>query len=152
MRLTDLPFFTQRNIFQLQDLKKLSKLCINVRETSLSVCDLLVAVLNNVPNLNHLEVTEACKFGQNENVANKLLTSSLQTLIINSKLNVEDGIVVKEVIYNDTLEILRFKFSSDRIPESIYCFFIKYFRNLRDLTFKQKISRNVLEDIRIHQV
>lgn len=83
LKLTRARFLTWQNMSQLSALNDLTTLSLDTLGNGLPLCEYLVQILDIVPNLRHLEVTAENVFGQiDDNVANKLSTSSLQTLKI----------------------------------------------------------------------
>lgn len=84
LELPDILTFTWELAFQLSALEYLTTLNVDVTDLGLSFCEFLVPILDIVPKLRHLEVTVDKTFGQiDDNVVNKLSTSSLQSLRVN---------------------------------------------------------------------
>ncbi|KAK7604932.1 hypothetical protein V9T40_006118 [Parthenolecanium corni] len=155
LHLHRIPFLTEDNLRQLSGLKNLTTFHFNARGFSLSVCDLIVKILDHVPKLLHLKVTKATEFGQNDAVGKKLVTSSLQTLVIETDWNYEPCIRLNEFTLNHTLHTLRL----NRVvinPEavditSIIMFFIQHFRKLRCISLGNYLASTILKDIGILQ-
>lgn len=148
-------FSIYQNINQMKNLKNLTTLHFYRNTTSYSTCDLLIEILDHLPNLRHLLVrTDNILESDNKRFfLEKLVSSSLKSLVIRGSQH-NWSVPENNDLYNKTLEVMDIDVYYTAVDsQAVSLFLIEHFSNLQTLSINFKTTtRKELQSMFIHQV